>query len=114
MKTDPFLEQREEIIVLMDLYGKLLSPKQNKTLTSYFRYDLSLGEIAEEENVSRAAVHDALSKGVERLNEIESDLGFAKRERKLQRKAQAALSETDPSKRIEALENLGKEILHGI
>ena len=37
---------------------------------SYFIYNLSLSEIAEEKNVSRAAVDDAIKKGSKKLEEL--------------------------------------------
>ena len=114
MNEEPLLQSREEALELMDLYENLLSLQQRNTLNSYYRYDLSLGEIAEESHISRAAVHDALHKGVARLLDIEANLGFLKRQKELRQKAQDALGKTDPKQRMAALENLGKELLHGI
>ena len=113
MKEESLLEQREEIIEYLDVYEKLLSPKQSRTLNSYFRYDLSLGEIAEEEGVSRAAVYDALSKGVAKLRKIEEDVGMVAYRKRLTKLAEDAF-EQEGKAREETLERLGKEVLHGI
>jgi predicted DNA-binding protein YlxM (UPF0122 family) len=59
---------------LFDLYSSLLSETQKEILEQYFRYNLSLGEIAEERNVSRAAIEDALKKGMKKLDYFESCL----------------------------------------
>ena len=72
------LAPREEIITLLDEYEPLLSPSQSETLTSYYRYDLSLSEIADEKGVSRSAINDAIKKGIGKLRELESSLGLVK------------------------------------
>ena len=113
MKEESLLEEREETIALLDVYEKLLSPQQLRTLNAYFRYDLSLGEIAEEEGISRAAVHDALTKGIAKLKKSEEDVGMLSYKRKLVTLAENAL-QCEGQERTNRLENLGKEIIHGI
>ena len=58
------------------IYGKLLSSTQKEILESYFCYDLSISEIALERGVSRAAVEDALQKGIQKLEEYEESLSL--------------------------------------
>lgn len=53
-------QNRIEMNNLLDLYGELLTTKQQNITDSYYREDLSISEIAENEGISRAAVHDAL------------------------------------------------------
>lgn len=55
------LEQRAKLTVLYDLYGGLLTEKQQDVFDLYYQCDLSLGEIAAEQNISRTAVHDLLN-----------------------------------------------------
>ena len=50
------LERNIRINALFDKYEPLLSKTQQKMIGLYYRDDLSLGEIAELENVSRNAV----------------------------------------------------------
>ena len=45
----------------------------------YYSMDLSLSEIATQENISRNAVYDALKKGVAALNDYECKLGLCKK-----------------------------------
>ncbi|MDR0934803.1 MAG: hypothetical protein LBM03_00650 [Erysipelotrichaceae bacterium] len=59
---------------LLDLYGELLSNKQKEIMTDYFKYNLSFGEIAENNKISRAAVADTITKSVKKLNNYEKML----------------------------------------
>ena len=65
--------------MLFDFYGKLLTNKQQEILSYYYEHDLSLGEIAEEFNVSRQAVHDILKRGERILEGYEEKLGLVKK-----------------------------------
>ena len=55
--------------LLYDFYGDLLTPHQQKIYEDAVYGDLSLGEIAEQEGISRQGVHD----NVKRCNKILSD-----------------------------------------
>ena len=48
--------------LLYDFYGELLTKHQRRIYESIVYDDLSLGEIAEEEGVSRQAVHDIVKR----------------------------------------------------
>lgn len=65
-----------EISLLYDLYGKLLTDKKRMVMELYHENDLSLSEIAEEQGVSRAAVHDALKSAERSLRKYEKKLGL--------------------------------------
>lgn len=45
---------------LFDLYGKLLTPKQQKYFISYYFNNLSYGEISEKYGISRNAIYRQL------------------------------------------------------
>ena len=51
------MEKREYLIILYDFYSELLSDKQKEHFEDYYFNNLSLGEISENENVSRNAIH---------------------------------------------------------
>ena len=53
---------------LLQIYGSLLSKTQYAFADAYFSYDLSLSEIAEAHNVTRAAVQDANKKALKKLD----------------------------------------------
>lgn len=59
---------------LNDVYGKLLTSKQTELIKFFYDDDLSLGEIAENEGITRQAAHDAIAKGVAALKNYESIL----------------------------------------
>lgn len=68
---------------LLDLYGDLLTGRQHEILSLYFEEDLSLSEIQENLSISKAAVHDALNKGIRAMEHYESLLGLRSRRQKL-------------------------------
>ena len=59
---------------LYDYYGSLLTDKQRLYYEDYYFNDLSLSEIAENNQVSRNAVHNQLKIAVEKLNFYENNL----------------------------------------
>ena len=74
------LEKRLYYIELLHLYGELLSATQKDILKDNLEFDLSLSEIASNREISRAAVEDALKKGMNKLDEYETKLSlFQKR-----------------------------------
>ena len=74
---------------LRDLYSPLLTQKKQDILQAYFDYDLSLGEIAEQNGVSRQSVSDCLQKCRKQLEDYEEKLGFAKTLDEMQAKIDA-------------------------
>ena len=64
---------------LLNLYQELLTTTQKEILIDYFAYDLSLGEIAINRNVSRSAVEDAIKKGLSKLESLEAKLHLLKK-----------------------------------
>ena len=73
------MENKVEISILCEIYGKLLTEKQRIFLEDYYNNDLSLSEIAENENITRQAVRDIIKKGENKLFEMEEKLGFMKK-----------------------------------
>lgn len=62
---------------LNDVYGALLTAKQTELIRQFYDDDLSLGEIAENEGITRQAAHDAIAKGVAALKKYEATLGLS-------------------------------------
>ena len=68
------MEKKVEISILCELYGKLLTKKQLEFMNDYYNNDLSLSEIAENNDITRQAVRDILKKGEKKLFEYEEKL----------------------------------------
>ena len=73
------MEKNVKLSILCELYGKLLTKKQYEFLNDYYNNDLSLSEIAENNNITRQAVRDNIKKGEKKLFEYEEKLSFMKR-----------------------------------
>lgn len=65
---------------LFDTYGSLLTPKQQDIYICTYKEDLSLAEVAQNNGISRAAVHDALKKAQLILETYEEKLQLIKKE----------------------------------
>ena len=61
---------------LLDTYGALLTRHQVAVMSDYYRFNLSLQEIAEQRNVSRAAISDTLKQAKQSLTQYENVLGL--------------------------------------
>ncbi|MGA0876188.1 MAG: hypothetical protein ACO3QN_04325, partial [Bacilli bacterium] len=61
---------------LLDTYGALLTTHQAAVMSDYYRFNLSLQEIAEQRNVSRAAISDTLKQAKQSLTHYEKVLGL--------------------------------------
>ena len=62
------------LVELFERYGCLLTPHQNKIFADYYMHDLSLGEIAESEGISRQSVLDSVKKAEKQLRFYEQNL----------------------------------------
>lgn len=68
------MEQKLEQAYLYDFYGELLNDRQRKIYEDFIFNDLSLGEIAEEEGISRQGVHDMVRRCTKALEGYEEKL----------------------------------------
>ncbi|MBR0342126.1 MAG: sigma factor-like helix-turn-helix DNA-binding protein [Oscillospiraceae bacterium] len=67
------------LALLIDTYGACLTDKQRSVLEMYYFEDMSLGEIAELEGISRQGVRDSIKRGEYTLKELEDNLQFAQK-----------------------------------
>lgn len=95
------LEKTTRMNYLYDFYYSLLTPKQQSYMSLYYLDDYSLGEIAEEYDVSRQAVYDNIKRTEAMLEEYEEKLllfqKFQERSNLL-RHVKELLKEENPSK----------------
>ena len=68
------LERVVKVGQLFSLYGSLLTDKQQEFVRLYYFNDLSLGEIAEQKDISRQAVYDNLQRSEKALTSYEEKL----------------------------------------
>jgi uncharacterized protein len=68
------LEKTTRVNYLFDFYQALLTPKQRNYMSYYYLDDYSLGEIADEYNVSRQAVYDNIKRTEAMLEQYEEKL----------------------------------------
>lgn len=74
------MERGLDIVILLDIYGELLSKGQRDALDMRYNADLSLSEIADVTGgVTRQSVSYSIKQGERRLLELEEKLGFAQR-----------------------------------
>lgn len=72
------IEENVKLGNLIDIYGDLLSEKQKLAITRYINADMSLSEIAQDENITRAGVLDAIQKAKQKLYFYEDKLKLCK------------------------------------
>ena len=77
------IEKTERINNLLDLYKDLLTDKQQEIMDMYYLYDLSLSEIAQDTNTTRAAVYDLIKRTSKTLENYEEQLHLLEKRNKL-------------------------------
>ncbi|MCH5342620.1 MAG: YlxM family DNA-binding protein [Acetatifactor sp.] len=68
-----------ERTLLYDFYGELLTPHQQNIYECVVFDDMSLGEVAEEQGISRQGVHDLIKRCDKILQEYERKLHLVER-----------------------------------
>ena len=97
-----------ELVLLLDYYGSMLTPKQRECFDMRYNQDLSLGEIGELQGVSRQAVCDNLARTEALLRRMEENIGCVKRDIQIRKAAQdileaAAVLDTSSDPGVSAL-----------
>ena len=73
------MEPKVRQTYLYDFYGELLNEHQRRIFEAFVFDDLSLGEIAEEQDISRQAVHAMLTRSTKKVEEYENKLHLMER-----------------------------------
>ena len=71
------------ISFLLDFYGDMLTDTQREVVDAYYNEDLSLAEIAQDRDITRQGVRDAIKRAEQQLTEMEACLGLARRFREM-------------------------------
>lgn len=102
---------------LYDFYGELLNDHQKSIYESFVLEDLSLGEIAAAEGISRQAVHDVVRRCTKALEGYESKLRLVEKFVCIREKVEKICDLTDQpegissGKATERIRSLSREIL---
>lgn len=81
------MEPKLQQTYLYDFYGELLNAHQQQVFEDFVFNDLSLGEIAQEQDISRQAVHDMVRRSTKKLEDYEERLHLIARFLELREKA---------------------------
>ncbi|MEE1200676.1 MAG: YlxM family DNA-binding protein [Christensenellales bacterium] len=85
------MEERIELNYLLDFYGPLLTEHRREVMRLYCEEDLSLAEIADQLEITRQGVSDAVTKARRQLCDYEAKLGLVARYLALSEEAQTCL-----------------------
>ena len=88
------MEKNVKISLLLEIYGKLLTNKQQDVLDLYYNQNLSLAEIAEDSSITRQGVRKILVDGENKLLDYENKLGILSAKLKNQKIIEELLKET--------------------
>lgn len=72
------MDKNIEITLIFDIYGKLLTNKQQDIFKEYYLYNLSLREIAQNKNISYQGVRDSIKTSENLLKSLEENIGMLK------------------------------------
>ena len=99
------MQQRLELNYLLDFYGPLLTEHRREIMRLYCEEDLSLAEIADQLEITRQGVSDAVNKAKRQLSDYESKLGLVARYIALSEQAQNCLDALNEIRCDEAGQN---------
>ena len=66
----------EKLAKMFDLYKNALSDIQKEFMEDFIERDLTISEIAQNNYISRQAVHDAIKKAIAKFEKLENMLSF--------------------------------------
>ena len=104
------MEKIVEQGLLYDFYGQLLTAHQQKIYEQAVYENLSYNEIAEQEGISRQAVHDLIRRTTSLMQRYESRLGMIRRFRSLREAADDLTEAADTARTREELADCARVI----
>ena len=108
------LEKKLKFNLLLDIYGETLTDTMRSNMESYYNDDLSLGEIAINQNVSRNAIYSSIKQGEKELLNLEEKIGVLATFDKIKSKIEEAEKEDDIEKIKKLLSEIKEDIVNGI
>lgn len=107
------MEKLVQVARLFDTYGSLLNEKQKDVINCYYNEDLSLNEIAENNNKSKQAISDMIQRSVDKLFEFEDELSLIKKKNQLREDLSLLRELIESSNQSEAI-NMIDEMINKI
>ena len=104
------MEKIVEQGLLYDFYGQLLTAHQQKIYEQAVYENLSYNEIAEQEGISRQAVHDLIRRTTALMKRYENKLGMIRRFKSLREAADELSEAADTADSLETLAVLSRMI----
>ena len=104
------MEKIVKVAELYDIYGPLLNEKQRDVINCYYNEDLSLQEIAENNNKSKQAISDMMTRTVDKLFEFEDELSLLEKKGELKDALTSIRELMENSKNKEAIEKITETI----
>ena len=89
------MEKNIQISMLLEIYGALLTSKQQDLLDLYYNQNLSLSEIADDVEITRQGVRKVLVDGEKKLFNFESKLHILEKKLKNNKIIEELLKETE-------------------
>ncbi|NLJ15950.1 MAG: DNA-binding protein [Clostridiales bacterium] len=102
------LEKNLKFSILFEIYGKLLTKKQQEIFSLYYDEDLSLSEIAENCNITRQAVLDSIRKSEKNLIDFENKLEIISKKERIQGLINKINSQSDKNQLLITIESIKK------
>ena len=104
------MEKLVQVARLFDTYGSLLNEKQKDVINSYYNEDLSLNEIAQNNNKSKQAISDMIQRSVDKLFEFENELSLIKKKNQLREDLSLLRELVESSNQSEAMDMIDEMI----
>lgn len=115
MKNEKFLLQKKENVSLLFLcYQGLLTSVVKRRMEAVYLMDYSIGEVAENEGVSRNAVFESLEAGIKKLEQYEKKLGLCQKYEKVNLLIDQVKNSSNPIERNKLLDEMKGELGYGI
>ena len=108
------MEEKLKQAYLYDFYGELLNERQRQIYEDFVFNDLSLGEIASEEGISRQGVHDMIKRCTKALEGYEAKLHLVEKFLSVKAKVQKMnelLEEESKDEKYQDIRQIAAEIL---
>ena len=101
-----FMEKNIKLSMLLEIYGNLLTLKQQDLLDLYYNQNLSLSEIADDAGITRQGVRKIIVDGEKRLLDYETKLHILDKKLTNNKIIEELIKETEDVKLKKKLEKL--------